>query len=145
MTPWFGRLAVALGALAFVLVAVGTGGYSSMAADRAVSIDVVDDDEAFLGVERAVVTDTENSTVVSLAVTNRLSTDVTVDIDHRTGGGSAVGVRPETFELSVGETRDVEVSIDCTATAAGEIELEIYAVGDRVELGLMRAVDARCG
>ena len=145
MTSRLARLAIAFGALAVVLVAVGTGGYSSATADRAVSIDVADDAEAFLGLERDVVTDTGNSTEISLTVTNRLSTEIRVDIDHRSTDGSAVAVDPAGFDLEPGETRDVRVEIDCTSTDADDVELSIRAVGDRVEIELERAVDARCG
>ena len=147
MTSRLARLAAVFGVLAFVLVAVGTGGYSSVTADRGVSIGVADDAEAFLGVEREVVTDTENSTEISLAVTNRLSTEIRVEITHRsTGNGPPVEIDPSAFELGAGETRDVRMAIDCRSTAsAGDVELDIDAVGDAVEIELQRAVDARCG
>jgi hypothetical protein len=45
------RLAVVLAALAVVGVTVPTGGFTSASAERGVSVDVVPDDEAFLGVE----------------------------------------------------------------------------------------------
>ncbi|MFO7927778.1 hypothetical protein [Natronomonas sp.] len=146
MTSRLGRVAVVFGALAFVLVAVGTGAYSSTTADRGVSIDVVDDAEAFFGLEREVVVDTENSTNVSLTVTNRLSTAVDVEIVHRsTENGPPADIDPAEFELEPGETRAVRVAIDCRSTAStDDVELNIYGVGNTAEIELERAIDARC-
>lgn len=146
MTSRFGQLAVVFGALAVLLAVSGTAGYSSAAADRTVSIDVTEDAEAFLGVERDVVNETENSTDVSLTVTNRLSTTVALDIDHRhTENGSAIDTDPNTVEdLGPGERRDVSLSIDCASTDAEEVELDVHVVGDGIEVDIERAVETRC-
>lgn len=147
MTSRLGQLAVVFGALAVLLAVSGTAGYSSATADRTVSVDVTNDAAAFLGVERNVVNETENSTNVTLTVINRLSTTVDLDVDHRlTESGSAIDTNPNSVEgLRPGERRDVSLSIDCTSTDAEEIELDVHVVGDGIEVDLERSVETRCG
>jgi hypothetical protein len=74
-----------LGLAAVLLASVGgTGGFSAVDASRGIEVAVVDDDEAFLGIERHGV----NDGVWKVTLVNRLSSgepfDVTVTVDTRT-------------------------------------------------------------
>ena len=58
-------IALLTGALAVLGATLGTGGFSTVAADRSADIRVVDDDRAYLGIEQNATTinDTTNLTV----------------------------------------------------------------------------------
>lgn len=119
-------------------ISVGTGGFSTVGADRPVTVNVVDNDEAYVGV---VACEKSNSkgTAVRLWVANRYSAPVTVesvasaDSDRQDAAGTdgtvAVGDRerfevvfeddPETVTVAVdGDGFDVSVTREVTTKAA---------------------------
>lgn len=164
------RVSLALAILAVVLVAAGTSSYSVATADRAVSIDVVDDSAAELGLERDLVVDTDSAST-SVTVANRLATDVTVEIEHEPIGDDrpSLDVDPDSFSLAPGDDREVRVSMACpepnttsvddaetddtdtgTETESNgsvdleDVELDIHARGSNVEIELTRSVTVGC-
>jgi hypothetical protein len=96
----------------------GVGGVSSVAADRGVTVAVVDDAEAYLGIEFGPVdNDTRNLTVYNRVSTGSL--EVTVNGTART----AAPGDPAEFAIACGS------------------EVEIVAVGSAVRVEATRAVD----
>lgn len=71
-------LSVGLALVAVTALTVGSAGFSSMSVDRSVSVNVVDDDEAYVGVEACNTSESSNVTEVTVRVTNRFSTSLTV-------------------------------------------------------------------
>lgn len=123
-----GRVVLRL-ALLLVVVAslsVGTTGFSAVDADRSVSVDVVDDDEAYVGVVAcAKGNDSEGSgkESVRVRVTNRYTDTLTVtaitnaDVDRTDGTSDTEGtVEPgerERFEVVFADDiRQVTVDVD---------------------------------
>lgn len=79
MTVERGRLLAVAAALA-VAATVGSGGFTSVAADRGVSVAVADDGEAFLGVDtRDLSVDNGNHHVTLIDLTNRFPGEPTVE------------------------------------------------------------------
>ncbi|WP_257298012.1 hypothetical protein [Haloarchaeobius sp. FL176] len=75
-------LSVALAVAAAAALVTGSAGFSSVTADRGVSISVVKDDEALVNVEACDTSANPNQgtqTPVKVRVTNQLSTDLTVE------------------------------------------------------------------
>lgn len=169
MTSRLRYASVALAVLAVTLVAVGTGGYSAVTADRSISVTVADDSTAVLGLERDLVAGTNNSTASSVTVTNRLVTDVTVQVDPEPIGDDrpSLDVDPGSFTLAPGDDREVRVSMACpgpNATSMDEagaddagnetvddgssdledVDLDVHARGSNVEIELTRSVTVGC-
>ena len=117
--------------LAAVLLASvgGTGGFSAVDASRGIEVAVVDDDEAYLGIERHGV----NGDTWKLTLTNRLSAaeplEVTVTVDTRTlVADDRTSTATATDTGSVTETVRVEGGSTETVTIGG------VACGDTAEI-----------
>jgi len=103
------RRLLALGFAAALLVSVtGSGGFAAASADRSVPVAVVDDDEAYLGIER----DDASDGTWNLTLTNRLGTGETLDVAAEVGGQNA------TATLDPGESETLTFTdVDCDGTA----------------------------
>jgi len=137
------RLAVVLAALAVVGTTVPTGGVTSVSAERGVSVDVVPDEEAFLGVTKHNQTvdpglngDQGNSTfrsqVTLLTVTNRFPSDLTVEVSVDDAGAPPPKVKSleeddRSFELPTGHADHVKANVVCGG-GGGPTESDVFAV-----------------
>jgi hypothetical protein len=99
-------VALLLLAGALVLATTGTGGFSSAAADRSVSVAVVGDEAAYLGVERDVVR-VDGDPTLRVNVTNRFPSVETLNVTV------SVGNHSETSDVT--ETHVFELAADCDA------------------------------
>lgn len=153
------RAAYAGVAIAALLLVSTTGGFTSVGADRGLSIAVADDDEAFVGIDMADQTlDNGNHDEVRLAVlTNRLSsplTDVAVQVTGTSASqspklvpqGNSDVVAPGTLDVS--ESGEVTADIRCDAAGGGAHaetwDLRIEANGEGVTVDLPRQVTVAC-
>jgi hypothetical protein len=109
-------VALLLLAGALVLATTGTGGFSSAAADRSVSVAVVGDEAAYLGVERDVVR-VDGDPTLRVNVTNRFPSvddlSVTVDVGDESQTRTVTG--SHTFEFPA----DCDASVHVTADGPG--------------------------
>jgi len=139
--------ALILGAVAILFVVSGSGGYSTAAVDRAVAVDVVSDEDAFLGIERDVVA-VDNGTVEVLTLTNQFPVEMTVTTEPvRTESESpAVAIEGDEFTLEPGETREIQPAVDCNDITAGsnEIVIGISGTGSGSTIELSRSVEVSC-
>lgn len=103
------RRLLALGAAVALLASVaGTGGFGSVNADRSVRVAVVDDDEAYLGIEG----DDASDGTWNVSLTNRLASGATLHVEV------AIGDQRATATLDAGESESVTLTgVDCGATA----------------------------
>ena len=147
-------VALAAAVLALTLVS-GTGGFSSVAADRPVSVAVVDDDEALVGVEADRI-DRCGGNQRALTVSNRLGTDLhtvqaTVLDDSSDVRGTVTGT-PD--GVGIGDSGEITVRINPAASASedagngdavdGTIEIRLVVVGDGARVELTRSVPVEC-
>jgi uncharacterized repeat protein (TIGR01451 family) len=75
-------LSVVLAVAAAAALVTGSAGFSSVTADRGVSVSVVEDDQALVNVEACYTANSSNpgnQTPVTVRVTNQLPTDLTVE------------------------------------------------------------------
>ena len=155
------RVAVVLAALAVVGTTIPTGGLSSASAERSVSVDVVPDDEAFLGVVEHNQTvdpglngDQGNSTkaqVVLLTLTNRFPTDLTVEVSVGDAGApppKMQSLADRSFSLPMGHARHVEANVVCGGgggpTGSDVFTVEVVASGTGIGIELTRHVTIEC-
>ena len=159
MTGALRTLALGLFAVGLVLALVGTGGFSSAAADRDVTVATAADDRAYVGYDspdEIVIeadgntanetdlnatneTDVDRSETVTLVtLTNRFSVavDVTeVDIEGKPDG-LTVDVRPPPSDVSPGESgsESVVAALECEGTFEDEpLSVTIRVRGEDVE------------
>lgn len=151
MTSRLRAAAFALGAIAILLVVSGTGGYSTAAADRSVAIDVVPDENAFLGIERDVV-EVDNATVEVLTMRNQFPVEMTVTIDtEQTENESLdVEIKDDEFTLAPGETHQIEPTVDCNTTSeettanSTAVTIDISGTAPGSSVDLLRSVEVSC-
>ena len=153
------RAATAGLAIAALLLVSTTGGFTSVGADRGLSVAVADDDEAYLGIETTdpTLANGRHDGVVLATVTNRLPgplTDVDVRVTGATGGqppkllpqGNPDVTAPATLDVS--EQGVVTADLACSAAGGGahtvtwDLHIEASAEGATVEL--TRPVTVTC-
>ena len=145
------KLALVLLLTAAIALAVGTAGFSSVVADRPVSITVVSDQNAYVGFNTTdrTVSGTDSDTIQLVTVTNRLSDpieiqDISVEVsdsdsgidlrepkvpDERSSSGSTDEILPGESVMTtapvescpVGNSSVVEVSIETNSTGVQAI------------------------
>jgi len=134
--------------LALLLLTTQSGAFSAATADRSVTVAVVEDEDAYLGIERWTVSETGQATTPLLRVTNHLSTTVEVHITVVESGGAGRAVLnsvqgPDT--LHVGESALVSAGVTCAGgTTAEPATLRIHASGSGVSVTAHRIPDIDC-
>ncbi|TYL40322.1 hypothetical protein CV102_01725 [Natronococcus pandeyae] len=116
------RLGLAITILGLVSLVVATAGASSVALERPVTIDVVDDDEATIGFEP------ENGTDL-VTITNRHGSPVTVFADVRAENRSENGT-----EVEPGESETIANPACDLETDGGDVPVDVTVVSDSFEL-----------
>lgn len=124
-------LSIALALLAATGLLVSSMGMMSVAADRGVSVAVVDDDAAYVGYQTADLTVTDGERVDLVTVTNRFYgpvsvTNVSVD---------AEGVSFESLStpsLGVGEEGVIGGTVVCDGTTTTSVEITVTVEGENV-------------
>ncbi|WP_154020433.1 hypothetical protein [Halorubrum halophilum] len=113
-------------------MSVGTGAFSSVEADRGVEVNVVEDDEAYLGLDVKTRTVTVGQSTEVVEITNRfadtenLSLDVTVEstddiVDEVTVSDQNLGKRSS---LEIGSGESEPVSIRCNQSGSASFKLQ---------------------
>lgn len=131
--------ALVVAALTVCVVAAGTGGFTSVEADRLVSVTVADDAEAYLGYQSASPVEVNDSTgSLALVVTNRFDESVTVTAATT---HDDVQVTPSSDSVAPGES--LQVSLACSGpTASGTVDVPVTLVaeGTSVSVEMERTV-----
>ena len=113
---------------------VGTGAFSSVDAERDVEVSVVEDDEAYLGLEVETRTVTVGQSTDVVEITNRfadtdtLSLDVSVEDTSDTVDEVAVADSGQKLSLEIGPGESEPVSINCREP--GSVWFELRFVGE---------------
>jgi hypothetical protein len=117
---------VAAGVVALATT-VGTGAVSSISAERGMTVEVADDDDAYLGID--IETNTmEDGTAVNVTVSNQFPSGTTLDV---TVSHEGVTLYPGDHSLESGETRWATFE---KATCGETIRITANADGVTVEL-----------
>jgi hypothetical protein len=129
-------LPVALAVLAVASLALSTGGFSATIADRGVSVAVVDDDQAYLGVDLET-TDASNGTAnLSVTVANRFPADTTLTAVEVEAGGETRTPLAGGATVTTGDATTVRfANVSCGSTVS------VTASGDGVAVTLSRPVE----
>lgn len=129
-----GTTALLLVGVAALAVTVGTGSYSAMSAERGVHVEVADDEDAMVGVDRSV--ESANGTAhLTVTVTNQFPEDVTLSNASVRAGGRTVDLTAS-GPLGPGEAATATFeNVTC-----GEAVV-VEARGDGADLRVTRTVD----
>lgn len=134
-------------ALVCLGLVVGSGGFSTVSAERGFSVAVADDGNAYLGVQtHAPELRNGNHDVALVTVTNRFPTAI-VDVDATIRSAKTPrpprltghGLEPPSAPISVGESAAVTARVTCGANPGGTSEFAVHltavtATGSTVEL-----------
>lgn len=127
------RLGIAITLVAAGLLVTSSVGVSTVALERSIEIDVVDDESAMVGFNTTESND-NGSPVESLEVENRAGSKLTVDVTSE----SETEIEPSA-ELGPGDEATISVSNDCE----DEVTLDVALTGDGIRIE--RTVSLDCG
>jgi uncharacterized membrane protein len=142
-------LAVAMFALS-VAVVTGSGSFTSASAERSVSVDVVEDERAFVGIERAgPEVPNGNHEVVLMYVTNRFHSKAesisVVAVGEPSGPPPVVQELTHPSKIQAGEKIPVRAKVTCgNATTGGEILVRLNVTTDGATVEMTRSVTIEC-
>jgi hypothetical protein len=124
---------VVLAGIVALATTVGTGAMSSMSAERAMTVDVADDDDAYLGVAIET-TMTENGTTLTVTVTNQFPGGILLENVKISHNGTTLS--PGDGSLDVGNPEEVTFeNVNCDGT------VRITASAEHVHVELEREVE----
>ena len=122
-------ISIVLAFTAAVGLTLGTAGFSAIDADRGISVSVVEDEEAYLGVETFdPLVDGESTTMMEIE--NRF--DAELDEIRVTTSESAVKEIDAPDEIGIGQTVPVDVVVQCEERDQVDIEFDVTATTDGV-------------
>ena len=137
------RVGVAIILVAVALLVTSSVGVSTVAVERPVSIEVVDDESATVGFEdRQPVEPPENDSAVELLeVTNRAGTELDATVRETQAGDVAVGDLETGESIEPGESATVRAPVTCEGNTTTSIDVVVTGDGITVERAV--AVDCR--
>lgn len=132
-----------------LLVIVSTGfvfgsfGFTSVSAERGVSVQVVNDDRAYVGYQSSDLTVRDGETVDLVAVKNRFTNSIDIgDITIEDGNFTISNLTPPT-NIPPGERRDIRGTVECTPNVTQEIELTVTLRGGGVTTQIFGDAETR--
>jgi plastocyanin len=134
--------------LALLLVAsaglvVGSSGFTNASADRSVSVQVVDDDRAFVGYQAHDRTVENGETVALVTVENRFDHPVQVTDVEIEDGAITISNPMKPGPIHSGESRDIRGTVECTSGDSTDIELTVTVAGEAVTAQLSGDTETR--
>jgi len=124
---------VLLAAVASTGLVFGSAGFSSVAADRGVSVSVAADDDALVGYETDRIEVADSATVDLVTVENRLSSDVSVTDVAASTNDPSVSVSSVSRPSVDAGTRDaVRADVSCDAATETTVAVSVTVEGDGV-------------
>lgn len=136
--------------LSVTLATPQTAAFSSVSADRSVTVAVADDDDAFLGVERSPVSVPQNGTERTplLTVTNRFPMPVSMQwnvTDERPHARPTIQNVSGPDTLDSGTTGTLQAVVVCgNSTSVERPTIRVRATSEAVSVEIARSVEVRC-
>lgn len=117
------RAGLAAIVLSLLVGVVGSAAFSSTQAERGIDVAVVDDDEAYVGYDAAVINTTDGDEERLVTVTNRFDDTINVtgaDVGAGTSGNLTVGSIQRPTGIDVGDSGAIEAEINCDEVVENE-------------------------
>jgi hypothetical protein len=136
------RLPLLVLALSALAIAGGSGAFSTISADRPVSVGVADDENAYLGIEEASAGPaTVGDAVELLTLTNQFSQTIDVEV---TSTDDRLGIVAADEPVTLDPDDQTTVDGICEDTIDGAITLSITASGNDIEMAKDHDVSVQC-
>jgi hypothetical protein len=137
------RLPLLVLALSALAIAGGSGAFSTISADRPVSVGVADDENAYLGIEEASAGPaTVGDAVELLTLTNQFSQTIDVEV---TSTDDRLGIVAADETVTLDPDAKTTVHGDCESPIDGkEITLSITASGNDIEMAKDYDIQVQC-
>lgn len=121
----------------------GSAGYTSASADRNVSVQVTNDDHAFIGYQSSDLAVEENETIDLVTVENRFShsvdvTDITID-----DGSFTISNPTQPINIHPGEHKTIRGTVECIQNETQKIELTVTLKGSSVTAQIFGDTETR--
>jgi len=124
-------------------VMFGSSGFTGVSADRSVSVEVANDNHAFVGYQSADRTVQDNTTIALVTVENRFSNSVDVsNVTIKKGGSIIRNLRIPT-DIPSGDSDTVQATVYCTSNTTQEIELTVTVTRGSVTAQLSGDTETR--
>jgi|AntRauMinimDraft_4_1070384.scaffolds.fasta_scaffold00774_2 hypothetical protein len=142
---------VALLVVASTGLMFGSMGFSSVAADRGVSVAVADDDSALVGYDSGTVTVTGNERVDLVTVTNRLSSEAAVaNVTVSTSDDDVEVTNVSKPSLDPGEVKAIAADVHCPGNRDVTVTVSVTVEGEGVTAAISgdtttRSFELACG
>ena len=127
-------------AVALIMLLTATSGVSSVAVDRPIDIQVVDDENALVGIEEThpTVANDTTDTVALLSISNGLESPATVTA-HVESESAVVNNSTTQHSFDPGET--VSVTAPVTCSSSGSVDLTVRLTVDSTGVTVERTVE----
>lgn len=128
-------LSIGLAVAAGLLLVSGSLGFSSTTADRAISVDVADDESAFIGYNTTDKSEIESGETIDIVdISNRFAQEINVRAVDIESGKSEVKFDDTTHPtISSGETGTVRADVtNCRPAAEAEVTATVTVTGNTV-------------
>lgn len=139
MRPWKGA-SYLLAFLAVASLAFGVGSFSAVDANRQVSVTVVDDSEAYLGITGGGSIETEGGTTTLYTITNQFPVTIDVAASAANEDVTVSGIQ----DLQPGESADLTAEIDCTGNWEADVAVTLDATGTDTRMTKTKTVRITC-
>jgi hypothetical protein len=145
-------LAVAVLALSIAIV-TGSGSFTSASAERPVSVQIVEDHSAFLGVDyqenvQVTITNGSETETIELRIQNRFGEAIDVKVRKiRVDGpltGENVTIPSEANHLQPYDEPTIPLTVTCHEEGTSSISYEILATGSSVRVEMTRKLTVQC-
>lgn len=135
-------VSLALAAVAVVSIVVGGISFSSVAAERGVQVNVVDDDRAYLGLEQVEQNPQVDTRTTIIEVSNQFSSELALRISQVSG---TEDVELEQSELTIGAGESADLDVTCTESGERDVTLNFVgsAAGSTVDATRTYTIDCQ--
>lgn len=121
----------------------GSFGFTSVSAERGVSVQVVDDESAFVGYQSSDLTVRDSETIDLVTVTNRFADNIDVMDVTISDGSFTISDPTMPTAISPGERGTIQATVDCIPHETQEIEVTVTVNGSGVTAQLFGDTETR--
>jgi hypothetical protein len=113
-------------------IMVGSGGFTTVSADRDVSISVENDKSAYVGYQSDKLSPENGTTIELVTIENRLSDDINIINITIEDGNFNISNTTTPTDISPGETGTIQGTVRCTPNESQLIKLSVTVSGSDV-------------
>ena len=140
---WTKLLGLVIISIACTGLVFGSFGYTSASADRNVSVQVTNDDHAFIGYQSSDLAVEDNETIDLVTLENRFSHSVDVTDITINDGSFTLSNPTQPINIHPGEHKTIRGTVECTPNETQKIELTVTLKGSSVTAQIFGDTETR--